>query len=153
MAELHKPFGDIYPLSGFRPGRDYRKDEAWTSLGEKSKALVALAKKWIETQPFAGQGANVDGDCQEPFYRAVVQATGISLHKETGYHDYINLFAEMQTLPSLLSSENLKIPAGSKLHAVREELRTTEARSMLEIRNAALQEARAELDRGQFLGR
>jgi hypothetical protein len=142
---IHQPFDD--DGIQFRPGMDYRKNDAWQSIKQaQADKLTALARRWIEVQPYAGQDVD-EYSAIEPFYAEVLATVGIKV-KSTHPHANSITYRELTGLYEALRSGAIEAvdPQKSSLETIKSQLNVGEPGRAIIIRNAALQEARAQID-------
>ncbi len=144
MAITPAAHGSIVGLGGFRPGKDYRQSDAWKELEPKrAQEIVRLAKEWI-----AAYDNSRDPTVQqaEALYREVFSAVPDLRVDRTQFPvmPYTRAFGLLQELGDALSSGAISGGQSTGLDAVKAQLRLSAADTVLQLRNAALQQAQEE---------
>ena len=132
----------ILGLSGFRSGMDYRKSDAWKGLAAKHRQiLVGSAQEWIVADDAIG-GDPTDREA-EIFYGKLLEAVpGLQVNRtQFGPMPNTRAFKIMQEFYDMLKSNGIAGDQGTGLEEVKFQLRLSAVETLLQLRNAALQEA------------
>lgn len=147
MEPRPTPSNNILGVAGFQDGHDYRLGDAWKELAASRKeSLVSCARDWIEASRSPDDSPVEIERTKEAFYKAVIETSGleIDVEKIRAPHPYEHTYGLLRNLYDALKSEAIVAPQKSQLHSVESTLHASEAKTVRDLRNAALQQAEEE---------